>query len=105
MKQITIFNSFVQQEYFQLGNHKVYKEMTPRDYYQTKLDKYIDQGKRELPKVWSHDNMSIKALEDNNKKEDKLFCQNNSRYDKTREKRAGIVAGLSKIDGFRWFEV
>ncbi len=94
MKQSAIFNSFVQQEYFQQSDRKVYKEWTPRDYYQTTLDKIIDQGKIGLPEVWSTDRMIINTPRDNTRKANKSFYQNNSRYDITREKRAKII--LSK---------
>ena len=62
-KQKQLFSP-VQQEYFQRPPQKVYKECNRYEIASTTLLDFgleIDQGKRELPKVWSNDMMSITA--------------------------------------------
>jgi len=68
----------VQQEYFQRPYRRVYKECNRYKISTTTLENFgliIDQGKRELPKVWSTDRMSINTPNETiNDAVDKPFC-------------------------------
>ena len=87
----------VQQEYFQRPQQKGYKECNRYKISSITLDNFglkIDQGKRELPKVWSHDSMNIIAPKDEIKEVgDKPFCcthcgsENYIRYGKNNGKQ------------------
>lgn len=87
----------VQQEYFQRSSRRVYKECNRYRISGTTLENFglkIDQEKGELPLVWSHDNMSITAPNENIKEAvDKPFCcthcgsENYIKYGKKNDKQ------------------
>lgn len=68
----------IQKDYFQPPHRKVYKEYNRYKISKITLDNFglkIGQGKRELPKTWSHDSMSITTPKDENKEVSiKPFC-------------------------------
>jgi transposase-like protein len=77
-QQKLVKSSPVQQEYFHLPNRRVYKVCNRYKIASKTLDDFgliIDQGKGELPKVWSTDSMSINTPCENKKEDvDKPFC-------------------------------
>ena len=89
---------FSQREYFQSSHLGVYKERKTKYYRQPSIEESIldfksndHQSTTNAPVVWSYDRMSITTPRKNNKKEDKLFCHKNSRYERLKEQRAKII--------------
>jgi len=98
MKQQKLCSSSpVQQEYFRSPHRIPYKECNRYRIASTTLLDFglkIDQGKRELPKVWSHDSMNITTPKEPIKEEvDKPFCcthcgsENYTKYGKKNRKQ------------------
>jgi len=100
------FKKRIQQEYFQPSNRRVYKECNRYKIALKNLDDFglkIDQEKRVLPLVWSHDRMNIttpnkEIIEDN----DKPFCcthcgsENYTKYGKKNGKQVFMCKDCNK---------
>lgn len=87
----------IQQEYFHQPNRKLYKDKYNYILQEKSLTDFglkinnIDQGKRELPKVWSRDKVSTTAQDNNTEKGNKIFHECNFNYDKLRMQKAKLL--------------